>query len=162
MQLVLTKKEDRATLNCYRMDGTQTGTDLGPELPFHDLAHYVVESTLHLQKGFFAHIASGYSIQELSDKEVIKGLPKEIMFSEIVTRVLQSIGSGACKAEEAHEVVQEELKVFPDIPSREISEDEWYRMIFKFTSLTMQFINLGDSESLKLEFNLPQNQSDEI
>jgi hypothetical protein len=47
---------------------------LGPGLPHHDLAHFVVERRWNLRAGFFRNIAGGYSFAQLSDKDVIKKL----------------------------------------------------------------------------------------
>lgn len=91
MLIQLTKNEHRHHLRCRREDGSTTQTDIGPALPIHDLAHYVVESYFKMPAGFYGNIANGYSIAELSDKEVIKTLPPAAMVAEVMTRNLQGL-----------------------------------------------------------------------
>ena len=80
----------RNQLACVRADGTRTTANLRPRLPPHDLAHYVVERQFGLRKGFFGNIAAGYSIEALSDKEVMKSLSGESWVAEILARALAS------------------------------------------------------------------------
>lgn len=40
-------KPTTATTHCTRLNGTFTQRGIGPSLPEHDLAHYVVERELH-------------------------------------------------------------------------------------------------------------------
>ena len=68
MEIIITKGKDRNTLTCKRNNNTSTSYSLGPDLPNHDIAHYVVEKKFDLQKGFYGNIKSGMSIEELSDK----------------------------------------------------------------------------------------------
>jgi hypothetical protein len=73
-------------MTCIRADGSFTRADLGPGLPFHDLCHYVVERAFGLKAGSFGHVASGYSLDSLSRKEVILNLEPESWQAEIVAR----------------------------------------------------------------------------
>ena len=95
---------------CRRADLTHTSADLGPSLPGHDLAHFVVERTLRLASGFFVHIAKGYSIQRLSDAVVIHSLGAEPYVAEILARALGSLATGGCTADQFPELVAAELE----------------------------------------------------
>jgi len=78
MDIVITKGKSRNNLTCKRDDGTFTSTNLGPNIPYHDIAHYVVEKTFSMENGFYGKVKLGMSIEELSDKEIIKTLDSEI------------------------------------------------------------------------------------
>jgi hypothetical protein len=56
MKIKIKKGSNRNQLICIRPDGTMIKTDLGPNVPSHDIAHYVLESTLNLQEGFYGNI----------------------------------------------------------------------------------------------------------
>lgn len=75
---------------------------------FHDLAHYVVEHQLRL-KGFWYYLYMGLSIEQLSDKAVIHTLERDIWVSEIWTRTLQSLDSGAFEAIDGALAIHTEL-----------------------------------------------------
>ncbi len=86
MEIIIAKGKNRNMLTCKRENGTSTSVNLGPEIPNHDIAHYVVETRFNLRDGFYGKIQSGMTIQELSDKEVIKSLGAETWLSEIMAR----------------------------------------------------------------------------
>jgi hypothetical protein len=109
MQIEFIKSDKGGKAVCERADGTTEIIPLNESIPFHDLAHFVVEKHLKLQNGFFGHLARGYSYNQLSSKEVIKALPQEIMYAEIVTRALQSLSSGGCRLDQFSELVSNEL-----------------------------------------------------
>lgn len=68
MQIKILNKGNRNKLICERKDGTVEIADLGPNLPFHDIAHFIVERKLKLKKGFYGNIFYGYS--RVLDKEL--------------------------------------------------------------------------------------------
>jgi hypothetical protein len=109
MEVRLTKNERRHKLTCLRSDGSQTTANLGPGLPYHDLAHFVVEERFRIQRGFFGNIAAGYSIESLSDKDVIMTLGSESWTAEVLARAVGSLATGACSAEQFSVLVNEEL-----------------------------------------------------
>ena len=51
MRICITRKGSRNLLHCTRVDGSVASADLGPNLPHHDLAHFVVERAFGLQDG---------------------------------------------------------------------------------------------------------------
>jgi hypothetical protein len=86
----------------------------------HDLAHYVVEKQLGL-KGFWYYLHQGLSIEQLSDKAVIHTLHPNIWTSEIYTRNLQSMASGAFGADDGAQAIHEELLLMK-LPSPGLDE----------------------------------------
>lgn len=133
MEIIITKGKNRNTLTCRRKDGTFTSINLGPDLPNHDIAHYIVEKEFKLKNGFYGKVKSGMTIAALSDKEIIKTLDAETWLSEIMARNLQSIGSGAAKTEEFIELVNWEAE--------------------NRSGIQVPKMNLADIEKMKSEFD---------
>src|SRR6185437_8811789 len=123
-----------------------------PKLPFHDIAHLVVENTLQLNQGFYGNILKGYSVEQLSDKQVIKTLPPQAWFAEIVTRALQSLSSGACSIEQFPSLIETELKQFAINYSANLNQEIIEKMYTKYQHLMKQWSNLTEGETLHLLF----------
>jgi hypothetical protein len=153
VRISIKKKGRRHQLSCQRPDGTSVVSDLGPNLPHHDLAHFVVEHRFGLRQGFFGNIASGYAPEQLSDKEVIGRLGPESAAAEILARALQSLSSGACSPEQFEELVNSELAAW-SIPAIRITPESLGTMRADFKKLTDQYAALKDGESMKLELTL--------
>ncbi len=109
MIIRFTKKEHRCQLTYQRNDGEMVVADLGPDLPGHDLAHFVMEQALGLKTGFYGNLYGGYTMEQLGDKHVIRQLPVETMIAEVATRALQSLAGGACTLEEFNDLINLEL-----------------------------------------------------
>jgi hypothetical protein len=152
MNIHVYKKGNRNRLVCTRSDGTTDITDLGPTLPFHDIAHYVVESQLGIKHGFYGNIAQGYTVKQLSDKTVIRSLPQESLIAEIITRALQSVFSGAVTMEQFPDMVRQEFRPWgidcavPDAHTVEA-------MIVRYKELLAHWELLPDGERLELDWN---------
>ena len=59
----LTKGRDsRSVLTCTRPDGSTTWSKVSDYFPTHDLAHYAVETTLGISRGFYGLILEGWDI----------------------------------------------------------------------------------------------------
>ena len=152
MQITITRKGARNQLACVRPNGTSEVADLGPNLPHHDLAHFVVERAFDLTDGFFANIARGYSPAQLSDKHVIKSLGPEPYRAEILARALGSLATGACAPEQFEELVNAELTRLSLAPMR-IPAHVRDAMAAEFQTLRNHYAQLQDGESLKLDFS---------
>jgi hypothetical protein len=152
MKIRISKKENRNILTCIRNDGSYTKVEVNATLPHHDMAHYVIETAFRLKQGFYGMIEKGYSIEELSDKQVIKTLGPESWVAEILTRALQSLSSGACKQEEFASLVKEELGekaesiIFLQTPAK-INE-----LLDSFSSVLNQWNEIHIGGSLELTF----------
>lgn len=151
MNITITKKENRNLLKCVRADGTTVIAELGPGLPYHDLAHYVIERKLRLGGGFFGNIAAGYTVAQLSDKEIIKTLGAETLIAEVVARALQSLSSGACTFEQFSEIVNAELSRWK-IAAPVIEQDTISEMLTEFQVLLERYDALNNGQSLELQW----------
>lgn len=152
MQILLSKHNNKTVLTCTRADGSFTRENLGPDFPNHDLAHFVVETTFQLEAGFFGNIKSGMTIQELSDKAVIRTLGPESWLAEILSRNLQGLASGACTPVEFIELVKWEVQGMPQIQVPEMTPAMVEAMQTRFDDLCHTWEQLAENEQLKLVF----------
>jgi hypothetical protein len=160
MQITITKRGRRNDMRCVRPDGSCEVANLGPGLPHHDLAHFVVERRWQLREGFFGNIAGGYSFTQLADKDVIKKLGAQSAQAEVLARALGSLFTGACTAEQFAELVNTELDQWhwPIVP---VSPAMVQGAAEEFEHLLARFNGLGAGESLELQFELsPPPQAD--
>jgi hypothetical protein len=157
MRIRITRKGTRNQLACVRSDGTHVVADLGPNLPYHDLAHFVVEREFRLQHGFFGNIARGYSPAQLSDKGVILSLGAEPYRAEILARGLGALATGACESEQFEELVNAELSLL-GVSSMRIPTQVREAMMLEFKSLGDKYACLQEGESLHLEFDVEINE----
>jgi hypothetical protein len=154
MKIRLLKKNKRNALICLRTDGSTEIADLGPSLPFHDIAHFVVENQLNLKLGLFGHIDRGYSVAELSTKEIIKQLPPESMISESITRALGSLLTGACTENQFNELVALELESLNINEFPTIAKDQLKKMLQAYKNYTSTWESLPEGAFMKFELNL--------
>ena len=152
MEIIIKKGKNRNTLICRRKDGTQTSVNLDKDIPNHDLAHYVVEKQFKLKKGFYGKIRLGMTIEELSDKEVIRSLDAETWLSEIMARNLQSISSGAVKVEEFIVLVNMEAENNKSIELPEMNIEDVKKMKHQFEELCEEWSMIPESGALELIF----------
>jgi hypothetical protein len=90
LTLRLTKGRDaRDVVTFVREDGTRSWGRLTPDsAPVRDLAHYVVESTLGLDKGFLGLIADGWDVAAFARPTAAAELPKEALWADAVAGLL--------------------------------------------------------------------------
>jgi len=158
MQIHFIKKDRRSQLVCTRRDGTSTRAELGPSLPHHDLAHYVVEKKLGLTRGFYGSIARGHTIAELSDRDTIRTLGAESWLAEIVARALQSLHSGACRLDQLDELLKAELGRW-SIEVPRISREDAEAMLRELQSLLDRYDSLPPGTSFELILELGESGS---
>lgn len=150
MLISITKNNGRNILLCTRANGSITRANLGPDFPYHDIAHYVVEQQMGFTKAFYALITQGYSIEELSTTDMIRSLEREAMVSEVLTRALQSLSSGACRQDQYIDLVTAELKEeTPHISGGDVEE-----MYTAFMKLFTKWNTLQEGESLTMHFTI--------
>ncbi|WP_298513003.1 hypothetical protein [uncultured Kordia sp.] len=152
MEIIINKGEHRNTLYCKRADGTFTSENLGPEIPNHDIAHFVVEKKFNLTKGFYGNIAAGMTIKDLSNKDIIKNLDSESWLAEIMTRNLQSLGSGAAIIEEYIELVTWEASTMKNIQIPTMNLPQIHEMKAEYDALCKQWKLLPIHGELRLQF----------
>jgi hypothetical protein len=152
MKVIFTKKSGRTRMSCRRGDGTFTSADVGPSLPAHDFAHFIVERTLELPTGFFVNVASGYSLDQLSDPATIRSLGREPYVAEVLARALGELATGACDCGQFPDRVATELRQMglgvPAGASPEAAE----QMLSELQGLMRRFGELRPGESMELEF----------
>ncbi len=72
-------KDSKDLLVITRPDGTSTWSrEQQGFLAFHDLAHFVVESTLGMRNGFYGLISQGWDITTFGEKAKAKTFPKKL------------------------------------------------------------------------------------
>jgi len=147
----ITKKGSRNLLSCARQDGTTASADLGPNLPYHDLAHFVVERAFGLEDGFFGNIARGYTPAQLSDKDIIKSLGKEPYRAEILARALGSLKTGGCTPSQFEGLVNLELSHL-GLPRMYIEPQVRDALLAEFKTHLDTYGRLRDGDSMTLEF----------
>jgi hypothetical protein len=154
MIIRFTKKEHRCQLTYQRHDGEMLVADLGPDLPGHDLAHFVMEQKLGMRAGFYGNLYAGYTMAQLGDKQVIFQLPVETMIAEVATRALQSLAGGACEPKEFNELINLELSGMStdyriNLPPAEITQ-----LMNDYRHLISQWNVLPMGETLELEIQV--------
>jgi hypothetical protein len=151
MRISITKRGHRHEMRCVRQDGSAEVTDLGPKLPYHDIAHFLVERQWRLGEGFFGNIARGLTFAQLSDPTAIRNLGPQSLQAEILARALQSLCSGACTAEQFAELVNSELAHWR-LPAIQATLATVEVLATEYRDLVDQYQALRAGESLTLEF----------
>jgi hypothetical protein len=152
MVIRITRRGSRNLLSCARPDGTTASADLGPVLPHHDLAHFVVERAFGLKEGFFGNVARGYTPAQLSDKDIIKSLGREPYRAEILARALASLTTGACTPAQFEDLVNAEL-LHLGLPHMRIEPQVRDALLAEFKGHLDTFGRLRDGDSMTLEFS---------
>jgi hypothetical protein len=143
-------------VSCTRPDGTSTSADLGPKLPHHDLAHFVVERAFGLSDGFFGNIARGYTPEQLSDKNIILSLGVQPYRAEILARALGSLHTGACLQEQFEDLINAELTLL-GLPPMHIDPTSRDALLAEFNVHLARYQGLRDGESMSLTFDAPRS-----
>lgn len=152
MKIRFGKYENGHRLICLLEDGTTEMAALGPTLPFHDMAHFVVERNLNLKHGFFGNIANGFSVNQLSDKNFIKTLPQESLEAEIITRALQSLYSGACGQADFHEMIASEFDAIGIKSTIDLNSMNIEKCLVQYANLLNQWHLLKLGEYLEIDW----------
>ena len=152
MEIRIEKKGQRSRLLCIRADGSFTQSDLGPGLPYHDLAHYVSERFLGLNGGFFGQIAQGRSIVELSDKYVIPPLGPQALIAEVLARATGSMATGACLPDEFVPLVQAELTPEQQKLVSFLDNNIGKKILNEYNNIIKRYNDLPDETHLSLEW----------
>ena len=150
MRIQIVKSADgRHRLRCFRDDGSSTEAPVGPGLPLHDLAHYVAETELGLDEGFFGLVARGCSIAELGDRERISSLPPQIWVAETLARAVGALATGACRVDQVRALVEAELA---ERTPRGLTGERAARMHERYLELVGRYRALSAGESLLLDW----------
>jgi hypothetical protein len=148
----ITKRGSRNVLSFARPDGTTASADIGPGLPHHDLAHFVVERAFDLRDGFFGNIARGYTPAQLSDKNIIQRLGIQPYRAEILARALGSLATGACTPEQFEDLINAELTSI-GLSSMRIEPAVRDALLAEFKGHLATYGGLRDGGSMTLAFS---------
>ena len=152
MEIIITKGKNRNMLTCKRKDGTLTSANLGTSIPNHDIAHYIVEKEFKIENGFYGKLKSGMTIEELSNKEIIKNLDSETWLSEIMARNHQAIGSGAAKTKEFIQLIHWEAQNIEGVKVPNMNLTDIKKMKSDFDQLCKKWNLISENGELRLIF----------
>lgn len=152
MQLFFKKGRDRSWLTYTLPNSLSNTLDLNATFPYHDLAHYVVETQFALTKGFFGYLRAGISFQTLSTTAGINNLDPEIWLAEILTRNLQALYTGGVQLEQYIPLVEWELEQHPSIVCPVLDLTSIQNIAQTYQVLCTQWEALEEGEGLLLEF----------
>jgi hypothetical protein len=153
------RADSTAQLVLVREDRSFTIGDVGPPGgygPAHDLAHYVVESTLELSEGFLGLVASGWEIPDFEIRGATALLPGEALLAECAAGQLSSehVLGQPSTAEEFNWSMAATLGRMKraDFAPPSISEEQLAGMRALLLELHLAWCALGDGETLELTF----------
>ena len=147
-----------AVLTLVRADGSSTSGAIGPPDgygPVHDLAHYVVERTLGLSKGFLGLVASGWDIRDFEVKGAAKTLPTEAIVAEVAAGEMsrQAMMWQWSSAEEYVWAVETTVqKSQPSYALPAITTEMFEAMRVELLGLRQRWNQLAPGETLELSF----------
>ncbi len=150
---LLFRKKPCYQLTCVRSDGTTSGAKVGAQVAYHDLAHLVVELKGRFENGFFGLVSKGFSVDALSEPNVVKNLGRESHVVEVLVRGLGAMLMGACKPYEYESLVREELGELYDEVELNLTEQLAREWLSAYEVLIAIWERLGESETLVIEFN---------
>lgn len=161
MLTIRIKKRPDATamLTLVRADGSSTSGAIGPPNgygPVHDLAHYVVEHTLGLTKGFLGLVASGWDIGDFEVKGTAKRLPAEAVLAEVAAGEIsrQAMMWQWSSAEDYVWAVETAVHTSqPDFEIPPITDDTFESMRAELLGLRQRWNQLAPGETLELSFH---------
>lgn len=152
MQILIKKGKNRYrhkpdTLTCIRDDGSMTWSHIHSGFALHDLAHYVVDTSLGLNNAFFGLIVKGYNIPEFSlskSKRTFK-IPDEAISVEPIVALLQM---------EHWESFPEGLiyQDSPELPSN-VTSQQINNMRKKLNELVKKWESILPGETIILEYH---------
>jgi len=102
LKIILKKKSPQTIFEIHRNDGSFTFARIQQGMEFHELGHWVVESSLNLKHAFYGMIGQGHNIEDFEkprDQRSIelmpKNLPVESIFVEhYVNLLMTEVNSG--------------------------------------------------------------------
>ncbi|HEX2898361.1 MAG TPA: hypothetical protein VHS96_01455 [Bacteroidia bacterium] len=141
-------------LICHRDDGSTCQEKLSPGSAYHDVAHFVVESSLGLREGIWGKIAEGFSVAEynLPNETRPFQISAEGYHAEFLATLIQSaVPSGTISAaylDMLRQACTASGLPFPELPSETVLEE----LIADAQALTRAWEALAGGGELELEF----------
>jgi len=153
------RKDSSVTLTFVRADGSVTQDTIGDADgfgPVHDLAHYVVESTLGIPRGFLGLIADGWTVQDF-EQDAKSKIPNDAVWAEGLAGALsfevmarQPMGFDASKLVELEKATRGRGTEPWSAP--QVVAEDFHRMRAALDRLVVQWRALPEGQSLELEF----------
>jgi len=72
LKLILKKRSAQTIFELHRKDGSLTYAKIQPGMEFHELGHWVVESSLLIENAFYGLVSSGYDISDFDKPRAIR------------------------------------------------------------------------------------------
>ena len=148
MRIRFTKEHGGHRLTCTRRNGTSTHSAVVPSLPQLELAHFVVESELHLDQGLFGLINEGYSFEQLTDPSVISTLPTGWSEANVLARTLQGLSKGTVAQSDFIARVEEESSRAP----KALTDAVITHMLQTYVTLLNSWENVEEGAALELRW----------
>lgn len=157
LRLRFVKKSDGQTvMTAIRPDGSATWTRIGFANgfgPIHDLAHFVVETSLDLPQAFLGLLASGRNIEDF-DRGTTQWLTADGYVAEAIAGQLsQDAAAGIpLSIEDFNQTVRESLSRIPiPVTAPELSAEQLAAMHQRLQQLREQWKTITPGDSLELE-----------
>lgn len=157
MKIRFLKGKDKPdTLHCIRADGSQTWTRLSPGFgPLHDLAHYVVETTLGFDRGFYGLLAQGRAIEEFADTEDRRWVGEQGLQAETIVMTLQHETAGTATPEAFFEMVEQACEGLGLAAPATLTSEALAVMRERYRQLLRQWAQTPLGGDLELDFPDP-------
>jgi hypothetical protein len=156
-RLRFTKKSDGETvMTAIRHDGSATWTRIGSANgfgPIHDLAHFVVETSLALPEAFLGLLAKGRNIEDF-DRGTKQWLTEDGYVAEAVAGQLSQDSAAGIplSAKDFNLTVRESLSRVPiPVTAPELSAEQLAAMQQRLQQLREQWKAITPGDSLELE-----------
>jgi len=162
--MIITLKKGKhkpSTLSCTRTDGSVSWTKLQRGVETHDLAHFVIETSLGFTDAFYGIIARGFDISdfELPREQrpralIPANLPEQAIQTEYIVNLLQveffNSGENPDFINTLKNTLAEKNIHFPENLDQHALEN----IRIRFGELLMQWESLAEGETMELEFNI--------
>jgi hypothetical protein len=147
-------RDGKSTLICTRPDGSTTWSQVGDYFPVHDMAHYVVESTLKVPNAFYSLILDGWNMEDFAVKGMGRRLPHEANLVEaLVGRLQRDLMPGSdFTARTYNEEVVAVLEGIDNPARREITDEELSVMRVRLRELLQEYKAIAPGGAITLEF----------
>jgi hypothetical protein len=147
-------RDGKSVLTCTRPDGTSTWTHVSDYFPVHDMAHFVVESTLRIPNAFYSLVLDGWNIEDFAVKGAGKRIPNEGNLVEAIVGRLQSdlMPGSDFTAESFNEEVVAVLEGIGNPARRPVTPGELATMRSRLRDLLAQYKAIPAGDAITLEF----------
>lgn len=160
MQIEFKKGKEKDTLSCTRPDGSITWMTTTPFFTAHDLAHYVVETKLIIDTGFYGMLANGMDITDFENKQKFKPseLPAETIHVEHLVNLLLTEISSRRQGEDLQNIFDEVCRN-SGLPQFSIGSKMLDEMRSELNTLLQRWTELPEGQTLQFYFKTYEDNS---